>query len=97
MLYRIINDLTGYEISKLHDHLRLEEDLGVYGDDAVYFMEKYSEIFGVDINDFPFYEYFSPESDNVSLFLRKLIKKLKKNKTLTIKDLKKGIEKKKLI
>jgi len=41
---------------------RLEEDLGVYGDDAVEFMLKYSEKYKVDVTHFMAADYFSPES-----------------------------------
>lgn len=95
-LYHFISQMTDCEISELDDTLRLEEDLGLYGDEAVDFMQKYAEKFNVDISLFPFYEYFSPEMDKISSFLKKMVIGLKKNKTLTISDLKKGIIEKKL-
>lgn len=95
-LYKFICEITDDEV-ELYDELRLEEDLGVFGDDAVYFMEQYSKRFNVDISCFSFYEYFSPETDNISLFIRKLFKNIKKDKTLTIADLRKGIIEKKLV
>ncbi|MGK9127175.1 DUF1493 family protein [Olivibacter sp. SA151] len=37
---------------------RLEDDLGVYGDDAVDFIVKYSETLNVDVSDFNIKDFF---------------------------------------
>ncbi|MDO4728620.1 MAG: DUF1493 family protein [Bacteroidota bacterium] len=95
-LYNLISEITRYPKSNLNDNLRLEEDLGLYGDEAMYFTQQYATMFDVDMSQFPFDAYFSPEMDKISLFVRKLFYNTK-NKTLTIADLKAGITNKKLM
>ncbi len=82
--------------------LRIEEDLGIYGDDAAELLFEYASKFNVDLSQFNFDLYFNKESVIVyfcKLFcLYKLFPKLsKKRKALTIADLQKGIEAKQLI
>lgn len=49
---------------------RLEEDLGVTGIDAVEFIDKWAETFGVHVAEFPYDRYFGPEGqDMVTTFL----------------------------
>jgi len=43
----------------------LEEDLGIYGDDAIAFMLKYSDKYSVDITKFMAADYFSSESRSI--------------------------------
>ncbi|MDT9498690.1 DUF1493 family protein [Capnocytophaga canimorsus] len=95
-LYALIFEVTNQQVTEADDSFRLEEDLGIYGDEAVDFITRYAEMFQVDVSEFPVYEYFNLETDSVSLFFRKLLGFLKKKKTLTIFDLKKGIINKKI-
>ncbi len=96
-LYELIYEVTNHRIDDSDEFLRLEEDLGIYGDDAVEFMTSYAEKFGVDITGFCFDEYFNSETDKISLFIAKLLgRSTKKKKSLTIADLKKGIRNKRL-
>jgi len=39
----------------------IEDDLGITGDDAIEFMEKFADRYKVDLSDFKFTKYFSPE------------------------------------
>ncbi len=41
---------------------RLEEDLGVTGDDAVELMQAFSSIFNVELTDLEFSKHFGPEA-----------------------------------
>lgn len=72
---------------------RLEDDLGVYGDDAVDFIVKYSDTFNVDVSDFNIKDFFSPEQDLLSklLFMSGFLRK-----PFTVRDLYNGILEKKL-
>ncbi|WP_404811961.1 hypothetical protein ACIRNY_09935 [Capnocytophaga canimorsus] len=95
-LCALIFEVTNQQVTEADDSFRLEEDLGIYGDEAVDFITRYAEMFQVDVSEFPVYEYFNVEADSVSLFFRKLLGFSKKKKTLTIFDLKKGIINKKI-
>ncbi|CAD6559694.1 DUF1493 family protein [Paraburkholderia metrosideri] len=46
---------------KLTPVSRLEKDLGVTGLDGIEFIDKWSDQFNVQINDFPYRRYFSAE------------------------------------
>ncbi|MCA8298004.1 DUF1493 family protein [Burkholderia sp. AU30198] len=61
----------------LRPESRLEQDLGVTGLDAVAFIDKWAETFGVDAQGFPYRRYFGPEgqewlSSFVGLFVKRL-------------------------
>ena len=43
---------------------RLEEDLGMTGDDAVAFLAAFAKEFGVDLSDLDFDKHFGPEGCN---------------------------------
>ena len=44
---------------------RLEDDLGVTGLDAVEFIDKWAETFGVHAAEFPYDRYFGPEGQDM--------------------------------
>lgn len=49
---------------------RMEEDLRITGIDAIEFIDKWGETFGIDVEDFPYGRYFGPETlDMVRTFL----------------------------
>jgi Protein of unknown function (DUF1493) len=48
----------------LNAQTRLEEDLGITGDDALIFIENFSHEFSVDIKDFNFERHFAPDAWN---------------------------------
>ena len=61
--------LFGGEL-KIAPSSRLEEDLYVTGIDAIEFIDKWAETFGVQAGDFPCGRYFGPEEqDRVTTFL----------------------------
>ncbi len=61
--------LFGGEL-KIAPSSRLEEDLYVTGIDAIEFIDKWAETFGVPAGDFPCGRYFGPkEQDRVTTFL----------------------------
>ncbi|TAJ14737.1 DUF1493 family protein [Marinilabiliaceae bacterium JC017] len=70
-------------------NLRLEEDLTIYGDDAVEFIEKFSVKFKVDIRDLDYGKYFTKETS--FYFLVKYF--ISKNKRfLTLGDLENAVK-----
>lgn len=53
----------------LHGATTIEDDLGITGDDAAEFMEKFFDVFGVDASGFDFGRYFHDEGFNPFLVL----------------------------
>jgi acyl carrier protein len=80
----------------------IEEDLGISGQDAYDLIADFSKKFAVNIDDFVFLKYFTPDGLDlfnfnfiISLFFKNTVY-IKKTKELTIGDLQKVIELKKL-
>jgi len=94
-LYIFLKNEINKNIDDNSPNLRLEKDLNIYGDDAVEFLEKFSKKFNVNITNFNFDQYFNPEIDKISLFLKNIFNKNIKS-DLTINDLKEAIVKGKL-
>ena len=71
----------------------LENDLEIYGDDAIDFLVAFSKKFNVDISKFKAADYFSPEGvDVVGIIVRLFTgKKKKEKKELTIGHLEKAV------
>lgn len=77
----------------IDENSRIEEDLGITGDEAWEFLIEYGKSFNVDVSNFMAADYFKAEGfDFITPILEflKLKKKIIK-KTLTINDLIKGI------
>jgi len=72
---------------------RIENDLGLHGDDAVEFIVAFSKEFNIDVSQFMAAEYFSPEGDVILPAIIRLFtgKKKTKQKDLTIKHLEKAV------
>lgn len=72
---------------------KIEDDLGVTGDDAVDFLLAYSKIFNVDVTRFMAADYFDGEGDFILPAIIRMLtgKKKVKNKVLTVVDLHNGI------
>jgi len=74
---------------------RIEDDLGVYGDDAVEFMIAYGKEFNVDVSNFMAADYFDGEGGLKLFPFIKHIFGIKgtstSRKTLTVGHLEKGI------
>ncbi len=98
----IVNEILGMippvlfprKVSKPMSELFLEKDLGIYGDDAAEFLEKYSQKFNVDISNFEFAIHFTAETP--FYIVRKYLLGINK-KDLRIKDLEEGVIKGKLV
>lgn len=74
-------------------HTRLQDDLGVYGDDATDLLLAYAKTFHVDISQFMAADYFDAEGINVlSWFLPVKARR----KQLTVGHLQQGIDAKRL-
>ncbi|HBK70365.1 MAG TPA: hypothetical protein DDZ39_01695 [Flavobacteriaceae bacterium] len=82
----LVNDL---EITTM---TTLERDLGITGDDAWDLLEKYKNIFNVDISNFEFNEYFQEEGSWVLGWLFDVFKN-KQRRTLTVGQLVEAINK----
>ncbi|AXK66283.1 DUF1493 family protein [Burkholderia sp. IDO3] len=50
---------------KLMRDSRMEEDLRITGIDAIEFIDKWAETFGVDVTNFPYKRYFGPDTLDV--------------------------------
>ncbi|QTD90528.1 DUF1493 family protein [Burkholderia anthina] len=50
---------------KLMRDSRMEEDLRITGIDAIEFIDKWAETFGVDVTNFPYKCYFGPDTLDV--------------------------------
>ena len=72
---------------------KLEDDLGIKGNDAVEFLLAYSKEFNVDLSRFMAKDYFSPEGDVIlPALIRLFTGKPKLNrKQLTVGHLERGI------
>lgn len=46
---------------QIHRDSRIQDDLGVTGDDAVELLEAVHERYSTDLSQFPFDDYFGPE------------------------------------
>lgn len=60
-------------LSEIRMETRLEEDLGMTGDDAWEFMQGFSERFHVDMGAFVFQDYFGQEGCNPLLLFGMLL------------------------
>ena len=79
---------TAVRIEKLTLETDLLKDLGVDGNDALELLEKYWEVFQVDLSQFQFSKHFGPEG-GLSLFFPSNEPPLE---TLTIQDLVDGVK-----
>lgn len=72
---------------------KIENDLGVTGDDAVDFLIAYSKAFNVDVTKFMAADYFDGEGDPILPAIIRFFtgKKKRINKILTVGHLEKGI------
>ncbi len=72
---------------------KIENDLGVTGDDAVEFIVAYGKAFNVDVTKFMAADYFEAEGDCILPAIIRFLtgRKRKPKKTLTVGHLEKGI------
>lgn len=88
-LLNLIRDKTGVSRLSMDDDLEL--DIGLTGDDALELLEEYGRQFHVDINGFPFDQYFYDEVYYLLFCFQKWIGHYRK-KRITIRNLLEGIE-----
>jgi len=96
----IFNNLKDFVIKQSYvddeviiEDTKIEDDLGVSGDDAVEFIIAYGKEFNVDVSNFRVSDYFSPEIDAIMLGLIRIFtcKPNPSRKILTVGHLLKGI------
>jgi len=89
---------SAVEDEEITRHTKIEEDLGVYGGDAVDFIIAFGKEFNVDVSDFMAADYFSPDGDIILPALLRFFtnKKKPQKKYLTVGDLEKAIKSGKL-
>lgn len=95
-LDNFIENQRGFSVKPYSKMTNLQEDLGIYGDDASEFFINFSKEFNVDISNFSIEPYFDNEGSGLFLFFSRLFtgknKGLKRNKkTMTIEHLEKAI------
>lgn len=92
-LKQLIVNKLGVDYEDVLPETMLEEDLGLYGDDAMEFLVVFSKEFNVEISNFMAADYFSPEGDIILPSLIRAItgKKKKKQKYLQVQHLEKAI------
>src|SRR5258708_1278555 len=82
----------------LTNNVRLYEDLGIYGDDAVDFLIAFGKEFNVDVSNFMAADYFEGEkgvdfiTPLINLFKKNKVKPNKVTKALTLEHLEKAIK-----
>lgn len=91
-LYRFLEEeWPGTKFDGASDALRLDEDLGLYGDEAIDFLLKLSERFNVDLAAFELAAHFYPE-DSLGYGFRRLFRCRRVLKpSPSIEDLRKAI------
>lgn len=62
-VFDLVAKKTGVERERLDASTRLVKDLGCNGDDAAELLEAFSEQFKIDLQEFPFMDYFSSEAE----------------------------------
>lgn len=84
-LIEFLSSELSVQASQIHIDSVLEENLGVYGDDAIDLILLFSKKFDVNVENFDIYKYFSPEGGKI--FFKFRYSKGRKQKELTVKDL----------
>jgi len=84
---------AGVEDHEVILEAKIENDLGVTGDDALDLLLAYSKAFNVDVTRFMAADYFDGEGDPILPAIIRMFtgKRKVKNKVLTVADLGKGI------
>jgi hypothetical protein len=83
---------------ELQRETRIEQDLGITGDEAYEFIDAFSKQFSVDVTNFRFDSYFELEGDWILPALVRFFssKKREVKMVLTLSDLEKAVESKEL-
>jgi len=95
---QFVNEIRGGYTFVFTEDTKLQEDLDIWGDDAVEFIENFGKNFDVDISEFDFSKYFKPEGDIILTSVVNLFRKTKSQKftPLTLGDLEQAIKNGKL-
>jgi acyl carrier protein len=90
---RFANRHSGIIEGKITENSSLENDMGIYGDEAVEFIIAFGKEFNVDVSNFEAADYFNPEGDTILPAIIRFFtgKKKRKQKELRIKHLMKAI------
>lgn len=96
---KFVNEIRGGYTFDLTKDTKLQEDLNIWGDDAVEFIENFGGNFNVDISEFDFNKYFKPEGDMILSSIVNLFRKTKQPEftPLTLGDLEQAIRNGKLV
>jgi hypothetical protein len=92
-IQNITSKFTGLASNKLTRESRIENDLGITGDDAEEYLQKFIDNFSVNVEGFDISKYFDDEGFDpigISLLIRRILKKpmMKKSEhQLTLGDL----------
>ncbi|WP_138993126.1 DUF1493 family protein [Larkinella sp. C7] len=94
----LVFELRGHYKFELTANTSLQKDLGIYGDDASEFIERFGQIFQVDISEFNYAKYFAGEGGIFTPWLTNWLKIDDDfgKEPLTLGDLEAAIESKKL-
>lgn len=91
-LKEFVVNKSGIDDEPINKATRIQEDLGVSGDDAVEFILAYGKEFNVDVTNFMAADYFEAEGGlRIWYLLKDLLGFNKKGKILTVGHLEKGI------
>lgn len=94
----LVFELRGTYKFELTESTLLQKDLGIYGDDAPEFIDRFAHMFNVDISKFNYAQYFAGEGGIYNPWLTDLLK-IEDDfgmKPLTLGDLIMAVEKGKL-
>ncbi len=96
---KFVNEIRGGYTFDFTKDTKLQEDLNIWGDDAVEFIENFGGNFNVDISEFDFNKYFKPEGDMILASIVNLFRKTKPPEftPLTLGDLEQAIRNGKLV
>lgn len=83
----LLEEMRGGYDFPITEITQIENELNIYGDDAVELILEYAKLFDVDVSKFMLSDYFADEGLDLFSIFRK-----KKKKILTIGDLIKGIK-----
>ena len=88
-----ISKFSGISETRIFENSNLEEDLNIYGEDAVELINIYGKEFSIDVSKFLAADYFSDDGGIRLQFFMKLLRGKRKiqKKTLTVAHLVKGI------
>ena len=88
----IVNEV-GVEEEEVTKEAKIEDDLGIYGDDSDEFLIAFGKEFNVDVSQFPIGDYFSPEGDFILPAIIRFLtnRKKRQRKVLTVGHLEKAV------